>query len=249
MAKFNRVAKIQKSYLEIDSKLRRFCDIDSLTERKACAFSVLMMIECGIRIGNDESAEGYISKAKKTEGQVLKTYGLTTLLRSHITFPEDGTMVLNFIGKKSVQHIITITDPLLIKIGKEFHRNSHDRWIILQNGEEIQDKTVNEFIKKSCGNGFTAKDFRAFRANIETARLINKAQQNVLQDSKKKTVNEEIKCIVTDVSNILGNSPSIARKAYINPQILRAHWNFRGFNVQVKTKKGKVKEIITMKTK
>lgn len=245
-AKFNRVAKIQKSYPEIDLKLRKFCEPKGLSERKACAFAVLMMIESGIRVGNDESSEGYVSKAKKTEGQVLKTYGLTTLLHSHVSFPKDGTMVLKFIGKKSVEHFITITDPLLVRVGKEFSDHSmNERWIHLSNGEPIQDKNVNIFISKSIGNGFTAKDFRTFRANIETARLVNVAQQNVLPDSKKKTVNEEIKKIVGDVSKILGNGPGIARKSYINPQILRSHWKFRGFDVEVKTVKGTAKEFIT----
>lgn len=254
-AKFNRVAKIQKVYPEIDSKLRKFCEINSITERKACAFSVLMMIECGIRVGNEDSAEGYISKAKKTEGQTLKTYGLTTLLKEHIRFeygpaPEGDEyqypvkMILDFVGKKSVAHLIEIVDPQLIKIGYLFWMSSKERWLHLADDSEITDKMVNTFIKKSIGEGFSAKDFRAFRANIEAARLIKTALQNTLPDLTKKTVNEEIQQIVTEVSKVLGNSPGIARKSYINPQILRKHWNNRGFEVEIKTKKGKIKEII-----
>lgn len=241
-AKFNRVAKIQKIYPEIDSKLRKFCEVDGLTERKACAFSVLLMIECGIRVGNEDSADGYVSKAKKTEGQTLKTYGLTTLLREHVSF-EGLKMTLNFIGKKSVEHKITITDPLLMKVGYAFYTQNSPRWLILPNGLEITDKMVNLFVKKSIGPGFTAKDFRTFRANIEAAKLVRNAQQTPIE-IKKKLVNEEVKKIVLQVSEVLGNSPSIARKAYINPQILRAHWKARGFVVDLVTKKGKVKEVI-----
>jgi len=250
IAKFNRSAKIQKNYPEIDAKLRKFCEIKGLSERKACAFATLMMIECGIRIGNEESAEGYVSKAKKTEGQVLKTYGLTTLLREHVSFPPDGSIILNFIGKKSVEHDITITDPFLVSVGKEFWsvplniRMFDARWLTLPNGQIIEDKNVNNFIRKSIGAKFSAKDFRTFKANIEAAKISKDILQKRLKLNKKE-VNEEIKIIVSDVSKILGNSPTIARKAYINPQILRRHWNYRDFNVNVIKKKGKVKEIIT----
>lgn len=260
VAKFNRVAKIKKIYPEIDSKLRKFCEVESLTERKACAFAVLMMIESGIRVGNEESAEGYVSKAPKTKDQVLKTYGLTTLLRSHISFnnfadsktfqfPAVSTMVLDFIGKKSVRHRIEITDQFLIKIGLDFalrisEDSNDDSWL-----GGITDKKVNEFIRKSIGAGFSAKDFRTFRANVEAARLVKKVQKTKLTDAKKKTVIEEIKKIVSEVAEILGNTPGIARKAYINPQILRTHWNVRGFDVTIKRNKGKVKEIITPKEK
>jgi DNA topoisomerase IB len=207
-----------------------------------------MMIESGIRVGNEDSADGYVSKAKKTEGQVLKTYGLTTLLHEHISFPKPGTMLLSFIGKKSVQHDISIVDPVLVKVGRQFYDLNQARWLSLPNGTEIVDKDVNNFIRKSISSGFTAKDFRAFKANIEAARFSLRILDSPAQ-SKKKEINEEIKQIVLEVSKILGNGPGIARRSYINPQILYRHWNTRGFVIELKKHKGKVKELITLKTK
>lgn len=245
VAKFNRVAKIQKLYPEIDAKLRKFCEVDGITERKTYAFSVLMMIECGIRIGNEDSAEGRISKAKKTEGQVLKTYGLTTLLHEHVSF-DGSSMILDFIGKKSVAQHMIISDPFLVKVGFEFFRQERPRWLTI-NGKEFTKENVNKFIKKSIGNGFSAKDFRAFRANIEAAKSSLIILQTKIKDPKKSFVNNEIKQICTEVSQILGNSPGISRKSYINPQVLHRHWNNRGFKVEFITKKGKKKETILKK--
>ncbi len=242
--KFNRVAKIQKMYLEIDKKLRNFCSIERNTERKACAFAVLMMIECGIRIGNEDSANGYVSKAKKTEGQTLYTYGLTTLLKEHVTF-DNGKMILKFIGKKSVAHEIEITDSFLVKVGKEFYDVGNVRWLNYDDQQEVTDDLVSNFIKKSIGHGFSAKDFRAFRANVEAARLSQKiiAEENK-QLTKKKDVNQEIKRIVVDVSHVLGNTPGIAKKAYINGEILNRHINHYGWEIIKYSRKKKLKEKI-----
>ena len=257
-SKWNRVAKIQKLYPEIDRKLRRFCEVDGMTERKACAFATLMMIETGIRVGNEDSADGYVSKAPKTKGQVLQTYGLTTLQNRHISFemstdpvPVPIKMTLNFIGKKSIEHDITVTDSLLVKVGNQFWNRvqtgdrSEVRWLSLDDGTEIMDKDVTAFIKKSIHPKMTPKDFRAFRANVEAARLSGRKLSKPALSDKKKDTNAEVKKIVEKVSHILGNTPGIARKAYINPEILRRHWEHRGFTVELQTVKGKVKEIIT----
>ena len=259
VSKFNRVAKLQQNYQAIDSKLREFCSVKGITERKACAFAVLMILDTSIRIGNEKSAEGYVSKAKKTEGQTLQTYALTTLLKKHISFPDDNTMVLDFIGKKSVHQHMIVTDPFLIELGKQFYFNNinrsddsneeNQRWLTV-NGKEITKIEVNRLVKRSIGFGFSPKDFRAFRANVEAARLsksiLNQLKVNEQSNSlKKKDVGSEVKEIVVNVSKVLGNTPGIAKKAYINPEVLRNHWTKRGFTIEVISRKGKKKEIIS----
>lgn len=269
--KFNRVAKIQKLYPEINEKLRSFCSIERNTERKACAYAVLMMIETGIRIGNEDSSNGYVSKAKKTEGQTLYTYGLTTLLKEHVSFIKNvcsncntpdvcrkissalscdfkftgNSMILKFIGKKSVAHEIIIKDDFLIKVGLEFYNAGSDRWLNYDDQQEVTDDLVAKFIKKSIGHGFSPKDFRAFRANVEAARLSEKILKEESKELKtKKLVNQEIKRIVTDVSHVLGNTPGIAKKAYINPEILNKHINNFGWEIVQYSRKKKLKEKI-----
>jgi DNA topoisomerase IB len=250
-SKWNRIAKIQRMYSEIDEKLKRFCSIERNTERKACAFAVLMMIQTGIRIGNRESASGYVSKAKKTEGQTLYTYGLTTLKKEHVEFfvqqqdNDNLNMILKFVGKKSVYHEITITDPFLVKVGKEFYKAGSERWLNYDDQQEVTDNLVANFIKKSIGHGFSPKDFRAFRANIEAARLSEKILKEETKELKtKKSVNQEIKKIVTEVSHVLGNTPGIAKKAYINVEILNKHINNFGWEIVQYSRKKKMKEKI-----
>ena len=242
--KFNRVAKIQKMYPEINQKLRNFCSIERNTERKTCAYAVLMMIETGIRIGNLDSSSGYVSKAKKTEGQTLYTYGLTTLLKEHVGF-ENENMILKFIGKKSVAHEIIVIDPFLVNVGKEFYDAGSLRWLNFDEQQEVTDNIVSKFIKKSIGHGFSAKDFRAFRANVEAAQVserIIKEESKVL--TNKKEVSIEIKRIVTEVSEVLGNTPGAAKKAYINIEILNKHINNFGWEIVRYSRKKKIKEKI-----
>lgn len=87
-SKFNRVAKIAQNYNEIHTKLIEF--LNGKNELKQIlSFACLLMLESGIRIGNEKSSEGYISKVKGFEGQEVQTYGLTTLKPEHIKFENE----------------------------------------------------------------------------------------------------------------------------------------------------------------
>jgi len=260
--KFNRMAKIQSIYPEIDQKLRDIIDKENKhTIEKACAFSVLLMISTGIRIGNEGSAEGYISKAPKTLGQILKTYGLTTLLHEHIDFRYSSSlpyslnngdptwMILNFVGKKSVEHEIYIGDTYLIKFGLEFYDLNHPIWLTgydkkLKEYRPLEVNDLRKFIKKRIGRYFTPKDFRTFRGNIEAARTSKELLKHQPEKFLKKDLKEEIKEIITSCAEVLGNTNSASKKSYINPEILEKHMNARGFNLIIKKRKNKKKEII-----
>ena len=100
-SKFNRVAKIAQSYNEIHARLLNILDYKQLEEDGRMAFACLLMFHSGIRIGNEGSAEGYTSKVRGHEGEIVQTYGLTTLKPEHVSF-KDNKMYLDFIGKKMV---------------------------------------------------------------------------------------------------------------------------------------------------
>ena len=62
--------------------------------------------------------------------------------------------------------------------------------------------------------------------------------------TKKKEVSAEIKRIVTEVSEILGNTHGAAKKAYINIEILNRHINNFGWEIVRFSRKKKFKEKI-----
>lgn len=212
-AKFQRMARIASNLPEIEKKLWNI--INSKKNDAKFAYSVLLMINTGIRSGNEGSAEGYICNIKNHElfGQTIQTYGITTLKKEHIEFKNDK-LIIEFLGKKAVEQNIQINDPDLVKWGQYFYNNSKtDLWL------DIKKNELSEFIKSKIGKKYSIKDFRTVKANL-TAGTKAVELNTPEKPTSKKDVTQEVKTIVETVSEQLGNTPSIAKGAYINPEIL-----------------------------
>ena len=192
------------------------------------------MFECGIRVGNENSAEGYVTKIKAIEGQFIQTYGLTTLKPEHITFNNDK-MFLDFLGKKAVHQSIEINDKFLIEWGQFFYEKNKEKetWL------DISNYDITKFVKKYIGSKFVPKDFRTITAN----RIATKLHEEISErdkPQKKKEAKKELKEIVEKTAEFLGNTPGICKKAYIDNRLLEFHYKQRyGEDLNVKKKKRK----------
>lgn len=212
--KFNRYAKLgDASDIIVDdliSKIKN--DPESIEGR--CSYASLIMMIYGVRVGNEDSAEGYVSGLDKNKGDVVQTYGTTTLLKNHIKF-QSGKMFLNFLGKEQVKHDIIISEPFLINIGKRYwnNRQDNDKWI------GIDYDILFKFVKKKIGKSFIPKDLRTFCANVtgwnEMEKYLTKSSS-----SSKKDINKEVATIVEVVAKRLGNTPSIARSRYLDSRMI-----------------------------
>jgi len=233
-SKFNRVTKLAIDYNQLYSKLISFVKNDTKAKRKNLAYACLLMINSGIRVGNESSAEGYTTKIKELEGQFVQTYGLTTLKHEHVTFENvvdvdddltvyDSFMYLDFIGKKSVKQSICIIDPFLIKWGKYFYdlNVGKETWLNITNYE------ITKFVHKYIGSKFVPKDLRSLKANIEAFKIHKNILATKLMPSNKKEAKQEVKEIVEKTSEYLGNTPAICKKAYVDPKLLEYHLNMR----------------------
>lgn len=211
--KFNRIIRLANNLHSIKQKLENILENSKDDIEKECSFSLLMMIESGIRVGNEDSANGYICKVKnhKLYDKEIKTYGLTTLLKEHLIF-EKEKLNIKFIGKKGIEQNIEIKDEFLIKWNKYFLNKNKNNLLTI-------DKIIlKKFIEKNIGKYFIVKDFRTLKACLEAginAKIISERPSI----KTYKEFNKEIKEVLVNVSNHLGNTPAICRTAYINPDI------------------------------
>lgn len=212
--KFNRMANIASNLESFETKLYKILETKKIEDKKI-AYSVLLMLETGIRSGNEDSAEGYVCNIKNHPliGQTIQTYGITTLKKEHIKI-EGDELKIEFLGKKAVEQNLIVKNPQLVKWGKWFLENSpNDTWL------NIERKELKDWIKKTVGKNYMIKDFRTVRANLTAGTTAEKLIHNPKTD-KKKVVLGEVKEIVQSVADQLGNTPSISRSSYINPEIL-----------------------------
>jgi DNA topoisomerase-1 len=179
-----------------------------------CSYACLTMMRYGIRVGNEGSAEGYVSGMKKSKGEVVHTYGLTTLLNKHVMFGSK-VMLLDFLGKEQVKHKIKVREPFLIDIGRQYwnRSNPEGKWL------NIEYEQLFEFVHNNIGKAFVPKDFRTFCANTAGWRVISRFLGQPKRE-KKSDANKEIATVVWCVSRRLGNTPGIAKKNYLDHRMI-----------------------------
>lgn len=77
----------------------------------------------------------------------------------------------------------------------------------------ISDNDLRAYTKKLNGGGFNPKDFRTLKGTTTAMKEVAKLNRSTSMANYKK----QVMGIAKKVSEILGNTPSIALKSYINP--------------------------------
>ena len=211
--KHNRMVKLASRFEELSEKFdRMIAKGDYVTDTARCALACKMMMYAGIRIGNEGSAEGYVTKPhpnSKKKPEFVQTYGLTTLLPEH-TLVKGKKVYLNFIGKKQVENSFTLTGDLAKQV-KEVLKTVEDGETVF----EVTEYELTKFIKRYVGRRFTPKDFRTLRANMCAWDKVRELTERELPGTKKE-YNAEVKEIATYVSEQLNNTPGVCKASYID---------------------------------
>ncbi len=216
-SKFGRAAMIASRYEKIFSKMEGMVrnDIDFPVSEDYChAVCVMLMLTTGIRIGNEDSAEGYETVPppnSKIKPQFVKTYGLTTMRREHALVKSQGPVKFAFLGKKHVMNYFTLRED----VSKYFRRIYDSGYDPLFNTDEGR---LTSFIKREVSKSLTSKDFRTFRANVYASEIL----LSMPKPEDKKQYKEAISECAEYVSGKLNNTEGVVKKSYIDPQIFPA---------------------------
>lgn len=214
--KHNRMVKLACKFEELSDKFDRMIEKGSyVTDVARCALACKMMMYTGIRIGNEGSAEGYITKPhpnSKKEPEFVQTYGLTTLLPEHVLV-KGRKVHLNFVGKKQVENSFTLEGTLAKQV-KEVLKTVEEGETLF----EVTEYELTKFIKKYVGRRFTPKDFRTLRANMCAWVKFSEICERELPSTKSE-FNKEVKEIATYVSENLNNTPGVCKASYIDNQL------------------------------
>ncbi|MNR34841.1 Eukaryotic DNA topoisomerase I, catalytic core [compost metagenome] len=75
---------------------------------------------------------------------------------------------------------------------------------------------VNAYIRDAMGEQFSAKDFRTWAGTVSAARALRDMEPPTSPADARRKITACIKA----VSNLLGNTPSVCRTAYVHPCVL-----------------------------
>lgn len=186
------------------AKLRKRVESDlgerGLGRDRAIA-SVIRLLDLGVvRVGNESYA--------KTN----KSFGATTLRRRHVTV-SGKTVKLRFKAKSGKLCEVAVTDARLAHFVRKMDDLPGQNLFqyLGEDGEAhaVGSAEVNDYLRETMGDHFTAKNFRTWHASAIGFELLAKATGQLT-----------IKALSEGVAERLGNTPTIARQSYIHPAVM-----------------------------
>jgi DNA topoisomerase-1 len=210
--KFDRMLLFGKALAKAREAVIADLGREGMPLERACAAAVRLLDLGYFRIGNDVYAADNGS------------FGLTTLERRHVRRQQDR-LVFTFVGKSGVHHRIEIDDIAVVEAIEIMRRRSGEDLRLLsykdrRSWRAVLPELVNEYVRTSTGIEATAKDFRTWHATVlAAAALAETPEPGRTNASRKRAVAGAMK----EVASFLGNTPTLAKSAYVDPRVIEAY--------------------------
>jgi DNA topoisomerase-1 len=217
MAKYQRLIEFGEALPAIRKRVRRDLARPGLPRQRVLAAIVRLLEETMVRVGNEEYA------------RANRSFGLTTLRRRHAVVTRREVRI-RFRGKGGQLHEASLRDRRVARIVRRCHalpgqplfEYVDDQGAVRGLGSE----DVNGYIREISGGDFTAKDFRTWGATM--------AAYGALLDADPTRRSQG--AAIGAAAERLGDTPSVARSAYVPPRLLEAHLEGR---LQAKSRRGR----------
>jgi len=207
--KFYRLYEFGKKLPEIRAQIEKNLSLPGESRDKILSAVISLLDMTSIRIGNSFYEKLYGS------------FGLTTLKNRHVKV-NGSNIRFSFTGKKGVKQKISLKSRRLariIKSCKEIPGKELFEYIDEDGVHRIDSGMVNEFIRNTAGENFTAKDFRTWSGSIHALMAFKSLSDKEPESDKKKIITEMYEM----VSKHLGNTKAVCKKYYIHPCIAQLY--------------------------
>ena len=205
-------------------KLRRRVAADlkrdemSLEQVLACA---VRLLDVGMfRIGSEQYADD--------DGGV----GLATIRKEHVTL-QASAVVFNYPAKGGVRRAQVIEDPVSFQVVRSLkrRRSGGPQLLAYRNGRRwtgLRSEEINDYLKAQLGENYSAKDFRTWNATVMAAvSLATDGREASSKTARKRAIDGAVRAVAT----LLGNTPAVARRSYIDPRVFDRYlsgWTIAG---------------------
>lgn len=205
--KFDRALQLAESLPAARRLVTMDLRSEGITRQRVLAAAFRMLDSGSLRVGS----ERYTNENG--------SHGLATLLCAHVHVRKDR-LQLSFPAKSGKTWESEFTDADLAALVRVLKRRGPNARLLAykegRNWHPLTSADINGYVKERTGSDFTAKDFRTLRGTAAAA-------VGLAQGGPQKTVAARkgvISTAMQDAAAALGNTPSIARKSYVDPRLL-----------------------------
>jgi DNA topoisomerase-1 len=206
--KYEQMLELADQLPSLRRSVKRRLGAKGFTRDRVLAGAVRMLDLGFFRIGSEQYA---------AENE---SYGLATLRKSHVR-SENGAVVFDYPAKSSQRRVQEIADPQLVKLVRALksRRGGGHELLAYRDGRrwvDVRSDEVNAYLKDLAGHEYTAKDFRTWNATVLAAVLVALRGDDATSKTARKRIASEV---VKEVAGVLGNTPAVCRRAYIDPRV------------------------------
>lgn len=173
----------------------------NLSPERVVAAVVRLLDLAALRVGNEEYAAANNS------------FGATTLRRRHAKLT-GRTLRLSYRSKGGLRREVTVSDRCLATLVRRLQDLPGQHLFQYEDDGDycaVGSDDVNAYIREAMGEAFSARHFRTWSASVEAfAYLYDAPDPPTLKD------------LLVHVAAHLGNTPAVARRAYVHPAMIAA---------------------------
>jgi DNA topoisomerase-1 len=207
--KFERLLAFSKALPAIRAAVDADLARPGLPREKVIAAVVRLLELTLIRVGNDEYA------------RLNRSFGLTTLRDRHAKV-EGSQIRFRFRGKSGKAHEVGLRDRRLAGVVKRCRDLPGQELFqyVGADGEphDVASDDVNEYLA-AIAPGVTAKDFRTWAGTVLAWRALGALGDGQTEREKRRNVAAALERTAEN----LGNTPAVARSAYVHPAVVDAY--------------------------
>ncbi len=219
-AKFREMERFAEQLPKLRRRVAADLKGDELSLQRVLACATRLLDVGLFRIGGEEYAE---------QGGGL---GLATIRPEHVSFQDDRA-VFDYPAKSGVRRVQEVTDAAAVAVlaALKRRRGGPDELLAYREGRRwrpVRSDDINDYIKQGIGSDFSAKDFRTWNGTVLAAvALAGRGEPPTSRTGGKRVIS----AVAKEVAEVLGNTPAVARRAYIDPRVFdrwRSGWTIRG---------------------
>ncbi|HKP90002.1 MAG TPA: hypothetical protein VJT75_08515 [Thermoleophilaceae bacterium] len=207
--KFDEMCAFARALPSMRRRVKKHLADPGLTKRRVLACSVRMLDRGFFRVGGEDYA---------VENE---TYGLATMLKSHVTLGE-SSLTFDYPAKSGQRRVQSIVDPYVYEIVGQLkrRRGGSEELLAYKEGRrwrDVKSADINAYVKEVTGGDYSAKDFRTWNATVlaAVALAVSGPAATGSQTARKRAKTRAVK----EVSRYLGNTPAVCRASYIDPRV------------------------------
>jgi DNA topoisomerase-1 len=221
--KFQKMSRFAGALPELRKQIKADLTASDEPTRARVLAGALRLLDVGVfRIGSEEYAN--------EDGGI----GLATVRKEHVTVRADE-IEFDYPAKSGVRRRMVISDSLVHDLLATLRRRrgGGDLLLAYRDGDRgrwarLRSDEINEYLKDRLGEDFSAKDFRTWNATVMAAvSLASDGAQATSKTARKRAIDAAARA----VAELLGNTPAVARRAYIDPRVFDRYlsgWTIAG---------------------